>query len=815
MRLSRLALLLLLAALIAPATVSTEPSTRDTRMLAQPAINGTHVAFVYADDLWVADLDGTDVRRLTTDDGVESRPAFSPDGTLIAFTAQYDGNADVYVVPAEGGVPTRLTWHPGPDVVQGFAATASASCSRRGRAVFTGAYSSSSPCRSRAASKSSCRSRTPPRRRTRPTAGASPTTRCRRRSTSGSTTAAARVSRLWLYGTRGPRRSRRCRSRPTAPTTSTRCGSATRSTSGRTATASSTSSPTTPRRSRSGRSRSTTTFPVLKASAGGGKIVYEQAGWLHLLDPASGRRSGSTIGVAADLRETRAAVRQGRPSAIRDVGALAVGRAGRLRVPRRDRHRAGREGRRAQPDRHARRPRAVAGLVAGRHARSPTSRTRRASTSCTSRRRTARATRRGTSSPAPASTRTCAGRPTARRSRSSTTRSRRSGSTWRPGTMKRVGGNRIYGADQAASACDWSPDSKWLAYVVNTQPLVKTVFALLARAGQVVPDHRRPERRDRARRSTRAASTSTSSPRPTRARCRTGSRSRTPTCARTRNVYLAVLRKGIVSPLAKESDEEKPKKADAPAEKAGDKPAAAPRSPPRRRQARRRGQEARGREEGAGRDRLRRPRAPHPRAAGSRRRALRTCRRATRGRSTTSAATAADASLQPLRPDEAQERDAARRRSTTTRSRPTGRRCCTPTDRAWSIVTATGPKIEPGEGRIAAADIEVRIDPRGRVGADLRRGLAHQPRLLLRPEHARRRLAGDEGEVRRVPAAPRHARRPEPRHPVDVQRAGGRPHRDGRRRPARASRGPCPAACSAPTTRSRTAATASRRSTAA
>src|SRR5262245_22036286 len=92
-----------------------QANVRDTRLVQQPATSGTHVAFVYADDLWVAKIDGSDVRRLTTDDGVESSPAFSPDGRLIAFTAQYDGNQDVYVVPIEGGVPKRLTWHPGAD----------------------------------------------------------------------------------------------------------------------------------------------------------------------------------------------------------------------------------------------------------------------------------------------------------------------------------------------------------------------------------------------------------------------------------------------------------------------------------------------------------------------------------------------------------------------------------------------------------------------------------------------------------------------------------------------------------------------------
>ena len=67
----------------------------DTRLLAQPAISKTHVAFIYAGDLWAADLDGRNVRRLTADEGVEANPTFSPDGTMIAFTAQYDGNLDV------------------------------------------------------------------------------------------------------------------------------------------------------------------------------------------------------------------------------------------------------------------------------------------------------------------------------------------------------------------------------------------------------------------------------------------------------------------------------------------------------------------------------------------------------------------------------------------------------------------------------------------------------------------------------------------------------------------------------------------------
>jgi len=94
--------------------------TKDTKFLTQPAVSANMIAFVYANDLWTADLNGQNVRRLTSDVGVETSPAFSPDGSLIAFSAQYDGNTDVYVVPATGGIPKRLTWHPLPDLVQGF-----------------------------------------------------------------------------------------------------------------------------------------------------------------------------------------------------------------------------------------------------------------------------------------------------------------------------------------------------------------------------------------------------------------------------------------------------------------------------------------------------------------------------------------------------------------------------------------------------------------------------------------------------------------------------------------------------------------------
>src|SRR5256712_13134505 len=92
----------------------------DTRLLTDPAVSANAIAFAYANDLWVANLDGTSVRRLTSHPGVESGPKFSPDGSMIAFTGRYDGNTDVFVVPTAGGVPKRLTYHPNNDIALGF-----------------------------------------------------------------------------------------------------------------------------------------------------------------------------------------------------------------------------------------------------------------------------------------------------------------------------------------------------------------------------------------------------------------------------------------------------------------------------------------------------------------------------------------------------------------------------------------------------------------------------------------------------------------------------------------------------------------------
>ena len=91
-----------------------------TQLLRQPTVSDTEIVFVYANDLWKTPITGGNAIRLTSNEGYESAPHFSPDGKLIAFTAEYDGNTDVYIIPSEGGEPKRLTWHPDGDFVQGW-----------------------------------------------------------------------------------------------------------------------------------------------------------------------------------------------------------------------------------------------------------------------------------------------------------------------------------------------------------------------------------------------------------------------------------------------------------------------------------------------------------------------------------------------------------------------------------------------------------------------------------------------------------------------------------------------------------------------
>ena len=95
-------------------------SGQGTRLLRHPTVSRDSVAFEYAGDLWVVARAGGQARRLTSTQGVELDPYFSPDGSQIAFSSTVAGNTDVYVVPTAGGDPQRLTFHPASDRARGW-----------------------------------------------------------------------------------------------------------------------------------------------------------------------------------------------------------------------------------------------------------------------------------------------------------------------------------------------------------------------------------------------------------------------------------------------------------------------------------------------------------------------------------------------------------------------------------------------------------------------------------------------------------------------------------------------------------------------
>jgi tricorn protease len=82
-----------------------------TRLLRFPDISKDKIAFVYAGDIWIVDANGGTARQLTSHEGIELFPKFSPDGKWIAFSGEYSGNRQVYIIPVEGGTPTQLTYY--------------------------------------------------------------------------------------------------------------------------------------------------------------------------------------------------------------------------------------------------------------------------------------------------------------------------------------------------------------------------------------------------------------------------------------------------------------------------------------------------------------------------------------------------------------------------------------------------------------------------------------------------------------------------------------------------------------------------------
>ena len=341
------------------------PNGDATRLLRSPTVSATQIAFAYANNIWVVERAGGLARRLTSFQGQTTNPHFSPDGQWIAFSGEYAGNTDVYVVPAEGGEPKRLTWHPGRRRRAGLDAR------RQGGHVRVRARDAGRPsgargsgrCRPRAASSSRCRCRAATRARFRP---------------SGT---AHRLPHEQLVGRGASQLSRRSepadldrrpqdlRSRLAAVDRleghRSGVGRATRCTSSPIATASSNVWAFDTKAKKLTQTTKFTDFDVKSIDAGAGAVVFEQAGRIHELDPKSGKSAGRRHHRARRLSVDDAAL--GRRHQPHDEHRpLADRQARRRRSARRDLHDPRREGRRPEPHELERLGRARAGVVAGR-----------------------------------------------------------------------------------------------------------------------------------------------------------------------------------------------------------------------------------------------------------------------------------------------------------------------------------------------------------------------------------------------------------------------------------------------------------------
>jgi tricorn protease len=96
------------------------PAPIDARLMQMPAVSKSQIAFVYAGDIWIAPKSGGTALRLSSPRGTEQFPRFSPDGTQLAFSGNYDGNVDLYVMPSGGGEPRRVTHHGANDRLMGW-----------------------------------------------------------------------------------------------------------------------------------------------------------------------------------------------------------------------------------------------------------------------------------------------------------------------------------------------------------------------------------------------------------------------------------------------------------------------------------------------------------------------------------------------------------------------------------------------------------------------------------------------------------------------------------------------------------------------
>src|SRR5207247_7318040 len=106
---SRILLLVLISSLFSIFAASGQSLPNTTRLLRFPTTNDREIVFCYAGELYTVGKDGGIARRLTSGPGYTSFPRFSPDAKQVAFTSEYDGNREAYVMPAEARAPKRLT----------------------------------------------------------------------------------------------------------------------------------------------------------------------------------------------------------------------------------------------------------------------------------------------------------------------------------------------------------------------------------------------------------------------------------------------------------------------------------------------------------------------------------------------------------------------------------------------------------------------------------------------------------------------------------------------------------------------------------
>ncbi len=713
--------------------------------------------------------------------GRRRAPPSAPTARSSPSRAELDGNLDVFVVPAAGGVPKRLTWHPSRDIVQGFTPDGKAVLFSSPREAFNNRHDQlyTVPVEGGVETKlpipHAARAVFSPDGKTIAYTPNRPMHLQWKRYRGGT------VSRIWLYDVA-------THAVVKVPQPEGRCNDLTPAWVGETLYLTS---------DRDGefnvyafdakakslaKVTSHADFPVLNAASAAGKIVYEQAGLLHLLDPATKKASTLPITVNADLLETRPRWAKGakwvRDASLSPSGArVALEFRGEIvTVPA---EKGDPRYLTATPGAHERGP-----------AWSPDGKEIAYVSDESGEYELVVAPQDGKGTPkrikVPGSGfyDRLAWSPDWKK----IALTDNSWSLWvvdlATGKATKVASERLY-APQKTLKPSWSPDSRWVAYTLARTDLRPDAPRLRRRRGEVVPADGRSLRR-----------------------LRPGLRQ-----GRQADLVPRLDGRGPGAELVLAQQPGRPRHARHLRRHAEGRDAVAPREGERRGEGRdREGRRQEGRDEGRGRRR----------------------QGATSGKAGKDAKKAEPKKVDPVVIDregfarrivdlpvppaeisalsspnagevwflrDADGKTALQKWDTKSRKAETiapevddyevsfdGKKLLTRVKESWSV----GPAGKKGDGEAGRRRREAEARrrpgarrPARRVAADLRRGLADQPRLLLRPRHARARLEGDEGEVRAVPAAPLLPRRPDAPHPVDVQRAGRRPPPDLRRRRSR------------------------------